>query len=317
MVARHAAPAPGKTIPVGKRVGEWVYELFITTLGAEGFLVEDVLDLYQGRGAFEAVLANEDVEEDPDRWCSSTECGQELWQIACQWVWNLRLSLGQSMQGVRLREIEWAPAKEAPTVLVAEDPPPQEYGPWQLAAAFGRATGRFGAEDFVLQEDGKLRCPAGASLWLSEVRQENEFTQRAVYLAYQTDCQRCALREQCLASGAKGDRARRVSAVRRLLPPPASVPVERKPVLLGPIRWIDVAGRALRRTWTTHWRRQYVELLPLPDTPPSLSPPLRPPRAVRSHHRWSWQDRLAYNAWSGPPHQRITVAGVPTFLASN
>jgi hypothetical protein len=30
------------------------------------------------------VLADEDVEEDPDRWCSYTECGQELWQIACQ-----------------------------------------------------------------------------------------------------------------------------------------------------------------------------------------------------------------------------------------
>jgi hypothetical protein len=53
----------------------------------------------------------------------------------------------------------------------------------------------------VLQEDGKLRCPAGASLWLSEVRQENAFTQRAVYLAYQTDCQPCFLREQCLAKG--------------------------------------------------------------------------------------------------------------------
>src|SRR5437588_7441408 len=39
-----------------------------------------------------AVLADEDIEEDPDRWCSYSECGQELWQIACQWVWNLRLS---------------------------------------------------------------------------------------------------------------------------------------------------------------------------------------------------------------------------------
>jgi hypothetical protein len=53
------------------------------------------------------------------------------------------------------------------------------------------------------------------------------------------DCQRCALREQCLASGAKGDRARRVSAARRLLPPPPPVAVERKPILLGPIRWVD------------------------------------------------------------------------------
>ena len=99
IVARHPAPPPGKHITVGKRVGEWVYELFITTLTADGFLVEDVLDLYHGRGAFEAVLADEDVEEDPDRWCSYTECGQELWQIACQWVWNLRLSLGKDDAG--------------------------------------------------------------------------------------------------------------------------------------------------------------------------------------------------------------------------
>src|SRR5215470_7215386 len=88
-------------------------------------------------------------------------------------VWNLRLTLGKTMQGAELREMEWAPPKEAPPFLVTEEHPPEAYGPWQWAAAFGRATGRFGAEDFVLQEDGKLRCPAGASLWLSEVRQEN------------------------------------------------------------------------------------------------------------------------------------------------
>jgi hypothetical protein len=51
MVVRHTAPPPEKDIAVGKRVGEWVSELFITTLGADGFLVEDVLDLYHGRGA--------------------------------------------------------------------------------------------------------------------------------------------------------------------------------------------------------------------------------------------------------------------------
>ena len=223
------------------------------------------------------------------------------------------LAFRQTMQGAEIREMEWAPPKEAPPFLVAMENPPEEYGPWQLAAAFGRATGRFGAEAFVLQENGTLRCPAGASLWLSEVRQENAFTQRAVYLAYQTDCQRCTLREQCLASGAKGDRARRVSAVRRLLPPPASV--ERKPITLGPMRWVDVAGRALRRTWTAHWRRQYVEVLALAELPKSVSLPPRPPRAVRSHHRWSWHARLTRNAWWGPPHLRITVAGVPACLA--
>jgi hypothetical protein len=51
VVARHRAPGSGKPLAVGKRVGEWVYELFITTLPSDGFLVEDVLDLYHGRGA--------------------------------------------------------------------------------------------------------------------------------------------------------------------------------------------------------------------------------------------------------------------------
>ena len=129
--------------------------------------------------------------------------------------------LGKTMQGGELREMEWAPPTETAPLSCAWEDPPEEYGPWQCAGESGRAAGRFTADAFALQENGKLRCPAGASLWLSEVRQENAFTQRAVYLAYQTDCQRCALREQCLASGAKGDRARRVSAVRRLLPPPA------------------------------------------------------------------------------------------------
>ncbi|MFL5661739.1 MAG: hypothetical protein ACJ8BW_10370 [Ktedonobacteraceae bacterium] len=243
IVARHRAPVAGKRVPVGKCVGEWVYELFITTLPIDWFLVEDVLDLYHGRGAFEAVLADEDVEEDPDRWCSYKQCGQERWQIACQWVWNLRLTLGQTMQGSKLREIEWAPPKEAPPFLVAEENPAEEYGQWQWAAAFGRATGRFGADAFVLQENGTLRCPAGSSLWLSEIRQENTFTQRATYLGFRTDCQPCALREQCLAKGAKGDRARRVSAVRRLLPSPASI--ERKPVQLG-FLYSSLSGRFSR-----------------------------------------------------------------------
>ncbi len=81
IVTRYRAPEAGKPVKVGKRIDDWVYELFITTLPIDGFLVEDVLDLYHGRGAFEAVLADEDIEEDPDRWCSYTHYGQELWVL--------------------------------------------------------------------------------------------------------------------------------------------------------------------------------------------------------------------------------------------
>lgn len=315
IVARHPAPARALPVTVGKRMDGWVYELFMTTLDVEGFLVEDVLDLYHGRGAFEGVLADEDVEGDPDRWCSHAGCGQELWQIVCHWVWNLRLALGHALQGGEQREIEWAPPKEATLVFLVSEPQPEEYGPWRKAAEKGRATGRFGAKAFVLQENGTLRCPAGASLWLSEVRQETPFTQRAVYLAYQTDCQPCSYREQCLGPEAKGHRARRVSAVRRLLSGPSVA--TRTPVVVGSMRWVDVAGRTLRRSWTTHWRRQYVEVLPLEEGKRRMTPPARAPRSVRSHHRWSWQDRLAQNAWWGPPHLRVTVAGVPAALTSS
>jgi hypothetical protein len=45
-----------------------------------------------------------------------------------------------------------------------------------------------------------------------------------------------------------------------------------------------------------------------------FKPPPRPPRAIRSHHRWSWHDRLTCNAGFGPPRLRINIAGVPPFL---
>src|SRR5437660_9946010 len=70
------------------------------------------------------------------------------------------LAFRQTMQGVQVREIEWAPPKEAPAVFVAEGPSPQEYGPWQWAAAFGRATGRFGAEDARVARGREAALPS-------------------------------------------------------------------------------------------------------------------------------------------------------------
>lgn len=175
IVTRRRAPSPAKKVRVGKRVGEWVYELFITTLPADGFLAEDVVDLYHGRGAFEGVLADEDTEEDPDRWCSYSECGQELWQIACQWVWNLRLSLGYAFQGGELRDIEWAPPKERPPLVSANVCASDVYSLWQWAGDAGRGRGRMGGNAFTWQDDGTLHCPAGATLWWSRTASGERF----------------------------------------------------------------------------------------------------------------------------------------------
>jgi hypothetical protein len=62
-----------------------VYEQFFTTVPPNAFTPADVLDLYLHRGSFETVLADEDQEQDPDRWVSHTPCGQEFWQILSQW----------------------------------------------------------------------------------------------------------------------------------------------------------------------------------------------------------------------------------------
>jgi len=67
-----------------------VYELFVSTLPSPAFTASDVLDLYLHRGSFETVLADEDKEQEMDRWYSHTPWGQEFAQILGQWIWNLR-----------------------------------------------------------------------------------------------------------------------------------------------------------------------------------------------------------------------------------
>ena len=119
IVARHLAPAPDKPVTVGKRIDGWVYELFMTTLDAERFLVEDVLDLYHGRGAFEGVLADEVRRRRPGSVVfSQRSVGKNSGKLfatgcgTCGWLWDTRCRPGER------REIEWAPPKEATLVFV-------------------------------------------------------------------------------------------------------------------------------------------------------------------------------------------------------
>lgn len=121
IIATH--PATTAKPAVGVSQGGVVHELFYTALPQEGFGAVDVVELYLHRGAFEMVLADEDQEQDPDRWCSHTPCGQEFWQLIAQWVWNLRLHLGHLSHPTPVRTTLFAPAVQPPLV-----PPPATSG---------------------------------------------------------------------------------------------------------------------------------------------------------------------------------------------
>ncbi|HLX58349.1 MAG TPA: hypothetical protein VKR83_15125 [Ktedonobacteraceae bacterium] len=58
-----------------------VYELFLTNHPQSAFTAFDAVSLYLHRGVFESALEDEDQELEPDRWCSHSAWGQQVWQI--------------------------------------------------------------------------------------------------------------------------------------------------------------------------------------------------------------------------------------------
>ncbi|WP_220202026.1 hypothetical protein [Reticulibacter mediterranei] len=146
VVATH--PATSSSPAVGIERDGTIYELFVSTLPSPAFTASEVLDLYLHRGSFETVLADEDHEQDSDRWCSHTPNGQEFWQILCQWVWNLRLELGQHLSSSELRTMEFAGASVVESTPAVEPMPPEkptpqiQYGSPQWAAPLSRGLSR-------------------------------------------------------------------------------------------------------------------------------------------------------------------------------
>jgi hypothetical protein len=200
-------------VPVGpmkSRVGVTpkgiVYELFFTNLRQETFIAANIVALYLHRGAFEPQLADEDQEQDPDRWCSHAPAGQEAWQIISQWVWNLRLELGHQLEPTAMRTTEFAPAVPE---AKEQQAPSAGYGPPTIAAPW--KAGRLSGQDFVLQPDGTLRCPANQVLSATEQRREADGSLRLVYAAKMSQCRPCPLREQCQWHGRATTKPRRVS----------------------------------------------------------------------------------------------------------
>src|SRR5579883_3404291 len=129
LLATH--PAGSKRPPIGKVREGTVYEQFFTTLPSPAFTPANVLDLYLHRGSFETVLSDEDEEQATDRWVSRTQWGQEFWQIINQWIWNLRLELGQHAQATTMRvtDLAYSRVQEPSTPPPDDDPPPDGTPP--------------------------------------------------------------------------------------------------------------------------------------------------------------------------------------------
>lgn len=311
IIARH--PASKEAPAVGTTREEMVYELFFTALPVGAFTAADVVELYLHRGAFETVLADEDQEQDPDRWCSHSPCGQEFWQILSQWVWNLRLELGHALHPTPMRTTEFAPAavsEESASVLPLTPSP--GYGPPTFATTWKRD--RMSGQDFAPQPDGTLRCPANHPLYLQERRPERDGTVRVVYAARIGHCRPCPLRERCQWHGTSTKKPRRVSAV---LHPLSEAPKldepSKAPLAACPILWGDWERRSHRREFVKLLRHQHVDIRLTPEHPTAQSPPARPlSRAQRAHWRLSWAERLARNArTSAAPSISITLFGLP------
>lgn len=297
------------THPVGptkNRVGlqhdGLVYELFLTKLPQEVFTVSDVVALYLHRGAFETTLSDEDIEQDPDRWCSHEAFGQEAWQIVSQWVWNLRLELGHRLEPSALRTTEFAPAVSQTN---GKQPGEQGYGKPVIGGSW--KAGRFSAEDFALQPDGTVCCPAKQSLYHQEQRREADGSLRVVYAASIRSCRPCLLREQCQWNGRATAKPRQVSVLLH-------------PLVVGkePLLWRDWSRREHRRACIQLVRHQRIEV----SLPPPVSTSPHPvdvilSRAQRAHARLMFAERLARNA-RAPAASPITITlfGIPASFAA-
>ena len=308
VVATH--PAGKKKSPVGVTRAGTVYELFFTTLPQQAFTASDVVELYLHRGAFEPALSDEDQEIDSDRWCSHSAWGQECWQLIAQWVWNLRLELGHQLEPTPLRTTEFAPAlcppSEQTATRLASSTPASGYASPTTATTF--KVGRFSGQDFTLQPDGTLRCPADQKLVPHEQRREADGSLRVVYGASIRSCRPCPLHARCQWNGCATAKPRQVSLLLH-------------PLQVGsaPLFWRDWSRREYRRRCQMLVRHQRIEvnLSPHVAAQPRTAEAILS-RAQRAHTRLSWTERLARNVRGSAANQvTIRLFGVPEAFASS
>ncbi len=307
-----------------------VYELFVSTLPSPAFTSSDVLDLYLHRGSFEMVLADEDMEQNSDRWYSHTSCGQEFCQILAQWVWN---------------EAGWNWGRSSPLPNCARPNLPRHRSPslFSPSSPQARRSNRR-RSTMVLPNGHVLRLPeAFLALLLSHnrmgryavppiIRSPHKSAGRSAMAPFGC-CMLRALaiveavgcRSQCQESS-EAVKPRRVSAVFWPLssPPSASSPPLENapsPLPLAPVMWKDWPRCRIRREWLKVIRRETIVFafgaMPAPSpVTPTTEDVLT--RAQRAHWRLSWGQRLARNVRpSDAPRLSVTLHGLPATFAQS
>ncbi|WP_244422433.1 hypothetical protein [Ktedonobacter racemifer] len=116
------------------------------------------------------------------RWCRN-ECGTSAWS------WDTICIL------IRYAQPRRAPAIPPPSPTPPRVAPPSGYAPPHVGLPW--KAGRFSGQDFALQPDGTLQCPADQKLIPHEQRKEADGSLRVVYGASIRSCRPCPLREQC------------------------------------------------------------------------------------------------------------------------
>lgn len=356
---------------IGKRDGDKIYELFVTNRSTHQLSATDIVKLYCGRGSFEQTLNEEDIEQDPDRWCSGNGHGQEFWQLICQWLWNTRLRLGFAADNPTVRRTLWSTLSNtesnefnagiSESSAIVNEQPDQIHEKIPLANALtddlknngnpsspkisnaivtsrepvtiptsttkikimkakatGPASGKFSGDDFRLQSDGTIKCPADKTMQIVGRRASTRY-ERIIYEARISDCRRCLLAANCLGKGKVLKRGRSFSICLPLSDISETVPTMAEPItgqpltpsnlidvvpdslqklntIIESIYWDDLPATNLRRRLPSILRLQQVEIdMPMQTKIPATIHTILS-RDERAHRRLTWSRRLNRNA---------------------
>ncbi len=214
--------------------------------------------------------------------------------------------MGHQLHPNPVRTTEFAPAIPSSSPAPLHTAPASGYAspevglPWKM--------GRFSGQDFALQPDGTLRCPAEQKLIAHEQRREADGSLRVVYGASIRSCRPCPLREQCQWNGKATAKPRQVSVLLH-------------PLRVGsaPLLWRDWSRREHRRRCQELVRHQRIEVSQPPQAA-ALPDPAEVilSRGQRAHTRLSWAERFARNA-RVPTASQVTIRlfGVPEDFATS